>query len=149
MLLGHSLGGLVVEMVSEPPADYTKPNQIPLLTNGQTMLDLFGCSNHLLQSIRGAVFFGVPQLGLSSIEALREMVQGQPNEELIRDLNFDSRFLQGHRKEFHSMRKRMKNLNILSLYETEMTRDPRKVYLISSVIAPQPLTLSRMAAIGK
>ena len=56
-------------------------------------------SCNLLGSICGALFFGVPSQGMD-ISHLLPMVEGQPNEDLIRSLSVESAFLYKQSRDF-------------------------------------------------
>ena len=65
------------------------------------------------------IFFGVPNRGLE-ISSLASMVKGQPNEQLVRDLDPNSRFL----TRLHHMFYRQFTFDdspIISIYETKTT----------------------------
>lgn len=71
------------------------------------------------KSTRAAVFFGVPNRGLSNAH-LEAMVKGHPNAQLVADLGVDSSFL----KKLHDQFCRtfnFSNSEILSCYETELS----------------------------
>ncbi|KAI9861034.1 MAG: hypothetical protein M1813_005463 [Trichoglossum hirsutum] len=75
-------------------------------------------------SIYGIIFFGVPNQGIK-IEQWIPMVQGQPNENLIRDLGFDSTYLRRLHDTFRATFYFPDSV-IVSIYETERTRMPRE-----------------------
>lgn len=96
VILGHSLGGIVVKEVSHIFSRsfcagallddvVTKIEQaiLKMLDAGQVH------DEDILKSIRGILFFGVPNQGMK-IESLLPMVQNQPNENLIRTLRHNS-----------------------------------------------------------
>lgn len=56
----------------------------------------------LLDSIQGALFFGVPSRGMD-IESLRPMVRDQPNELFLHTLGPDSPTLKTQSKKFRQM----------------------------------------------
>ncbi|PGH01881.1 hypothetical protein AJ80_08953 [Polytolypa hystricis UAMH7299] len=73
--LAHSLGGLVV-----------KEALLKLATNQNEAY------KHLLTVVRGAIFFGVPNLGMEQAH-FRAIVQSNPNEALIDDIARNSNYL--------------------------------------------------------
>lgn len=73
LFLAHSLGGLILKEVLVVLANH--PSTSPLQ-----------------KAIRGAIFFGVPNLGMEQ-SALLSMVDGTPNQALIEDLAPDSHYL--------------------------------------------------------
>lgn len=81
-------------------------------------------------SIYGALLFGVPNLGIR-IEQWLPIVKGQPNENLIRNLAPNSRYLRNLRENFRSAFS-FPDSEIISIYETERTR----VAKVSSLCAP-------------
>ena len=73
----------------------------------------------VFMSCYAVIFFGVPNRGLE-ISSLASMVKGQPNEQLVRDLDPNSRFL----THLHDMFYRRFTFNyspIISIYERKMT----------------------------
>ena len=82
--------------------------------------------NDFFKSSYGLVFFGVPNLGLN-LGKLQEIVAGQLNERLIRDLQVDdesspSPFLQDLTQRFvQSCRKQSPAFEIISYYEQKKT----------------------------
>ncbi|TGJ85994.1 hypothetical protein E0Z10_g2737 [Xylaria hypoxylon] len=75
IFLGHSLGGLVLRDALRQLADSSSEEY-----------------RALLNIIRGALFFGVPKLGIEQA-SLRAIVQGNPNETLIEDIGRGSNYL--------------------------------------------------------
>jgi hypothetical protein len=71
-------------------------------------------------SIYGAVFFGVPNRGIRN-EHWLPMVKGQPNEDLVRNLGPDSKYLRKLHENFRSVFI-FPDSRILSIYETKKTR---------------------------
>lgn len=76
VFLAHSLGGLVVKQALRDLAENHPGNE----------------HQALLCAVRGAVFFGVPNLGMEHRE-LEAIVHGKPNGVLIRDLSTTSNFI--------------------------------------------------------
>jgi hypothetical protein len=70
-------------------------------------------------SIYGAVFFGVPNLGIRN-EHWLPMVKGQPNEDLVRNLRPNSKYLRTLHEIFRSVFI-FPDSKILSIYETKKT----------------------------
>ncbi|KAL0633451.1 hypothetical protein Q9L58_007664 [Maublancomyces gigas] len=98
ILIGHSLGGLVIKEA--------------LMEADKTYHDIF-------RSCYGILFFGVPNRGLE-ITQLASMVKGQPNSHLVRDLCGRSQFLDLlHRSFCHHFR--LEDSKIISVYETKDT----------------------------
>ena len=88
IFIGHSLGGLLIKEVCCTGC----PRLAGIQANGLTQALALAISDHentgsldFFKSTYGLLFFGVPNLGLRH-EQLREMVNGQPNEQLVHDL---------------------------------------------------------------
>lgn len=132
VLLGHSLGGLVVKEVS------LIIHRLCFLTTHffQALCQMFTNSNVdeelLLKSIRAILFFGTPNQGMD-ITSLIPMVEEQPNEDFLRSLGTDSadlrRQAQQWSKAFDSVKSRFisNKLEITSYYETSTSRTAVKV----------------------
>lgn len=104
VLIGHSLGGLLVKealiRIAEPSSKDGLPN--------------------LLDMIRGILLFGTPNDGLD-IESLIPMVNDQPNRLLLESLNpKSSQVLRRQRQAFWKVLERT-NLQLFCLYETEQS----------------------------
>lgn len=104
LLIGHSLGGLLVKQalirIAEPDFENGLPN--------------------LLDMVTGTLLFGTPNDGLD-IESLVPMVNDQPNRSLLESLNFkNSQVLRHQRQEFSKVLERTK-LQLFCLYETELS----------------------------
>lgn len=102
LLIGHSLGGLLVKQaliqIAEPGFEDGLPSILELIT--------------------GIVLFGTPNDGLD-IESLVPMVNNQPNRSLLESLSFkNSQVLRRQRHEFSKILERTK-LQLFCLYETE------------------------------
>ncbi|KAI5839423.1 ankyrin repeat-containing domain protein [Morchella snyderi] len=105
ILIGHSLGGLVIK---------------------EAIIQYFEDSNDsTLGMFAGILFFSVPHKGLADARLL-SMVHGQPNENLVRDLCQNSQFLRGLDRCFGHHMNAM-GANIISFYETEETRTVEEV----------------------
>lgn len=76
VFLAHSLGGLVVKQALRTLAEYPSDEEY----------------KSLLDAVRGAIFFGVPNLGMEQRE-FQAIVQDKPNGVLIRDLSQRSNFI--------------------------------------------------------
>jgi len=64
-------------------------------------------------------FFGVPNKGIAT-ESLMSMVEGQPNEQLVRNLSPGSQILEELEKEFYrQFIDKLKNSEVISSYETK------------------------------
>ena len=110
VFIAHSLGGIMVkEAIIQMKRD----------KNGQALLD----------SIYGALFFGVPSQGME-IASLIPMVQGQPNEALLRSLDKESQLLRNQCREF-SKAFDSQTSQIVCFYETEESPTAVKVNLTS------------------
>lgn len=104
LLIGHSLGGLLVKealiRIAEPGFQNGLPN--------------------LLDMVTGTLLFGTPNDGLD-IESLVPMVNDQPNRFLLESLNCkNSQVLRRQRQEFSKVLERTK-LQLFCLYETELS----------------------------
>jgi hypothetical protein len=73
----------------------------------------------VFMSCYAVIFFGVPNRGLE-ISSLASMVKGQPNEQLVRDLDPNSRFLT-HLHDMFYRRFTFDDSPIISIYETRKT----------------------------
>lgn len=105
LLIGHSLGGLLVKQalirIAEPGFENGLPN--------------------LLDMITGTLLFGTPNDGLD-IESLVPIVNDQPNRFLLESLNCKtSQVLRRQRQEFSKVLERTK-LQLFCLYETDGMR---------------------------
>ena len=76
--------------------------------------------NDIFKSIYAVLFFGVPNQGIR-IEHWLPMVRGQPNENLVRSLGYDSTYLRSLHEEFR-MVFNFRDSQVVSIYETERTR---------------------------
>lgn len=74
-------------------------------------------------SIYGALFFGVPNRGIR-IEHWLSMVNGQPNESLVKKLRPGSKYLRELGANFNAAFT-FPDSKIISIYETEKTRTAR------------------------
>ncbi|KAI1394354.1 uncharacterized protein F4822DRAFT_45648 [Hypoxylon trugodes] len=84
VFLAHSLGGVVLKQ-----AFVSLANRIER-------------DDGILRAMKGAVFFGVPNLGMEQSHLLA-VVDGQPNEQLIADLSPESAYLQKLDKQFNGI----------------------------------------------
>ena len=116
IFFAHSLGGIVLK---------------------QAMVVLAGSSGVekvILQKIRGVFFFGVPHLGMEMAHLL-EIVQGQPNEPLVRTLSRDGSYLTLLDDQFRGIALFPK-VRIISAYETKMSQSTQvsSAVLISYIL---------------
>ncbi|ETS74270.1 hypothetical protein PFICI_14136 [Pestalotiopsis fici W106-1] len=74
VFLAHSLGGIVLKQALVSLANHMRRDDL------------------LRKAIRGAIFFGVPNLGMEQSH-LMAMVDGQPNEAIVDDLSVNSEYL--------------------------------------------------------
>jgi hypothetical protein len=86
--LAHSLGGLVLKAAC-----------VQLAKSHDN-------SHHLLGLIKGAIFFGVPNLGMEQAH-IRTVVHMKPNELLIDDIDRNSNYLRGLHKSFLDLPKHL------------------------------------------
>ncbi|KAI5838888.1 hypothetical protein DFP73DRAFT_563574 [Morchella snyderi] len=111
ILIGHSLGGLVIK---------------------EAMIESFGGSSEIentLRSCAGMLLFSVPHKGLAE-SGLICMVHSQPNENLVRDLCGNSQFLRCLDQSFgHQMNASGSGMGpkIISFYETKDTKTVKEV----------------------
>src|SRR5450432_4046488 len=80
-----------------------------------------------LDSIRGALFFGVPSQGMD-VESLIQIVRNQPNEELLRSLGPHSKVLRDQSRAFKDAFRQ--SLPIAYFYECQTSPTARKVSTI-------------------
>ena len=127
IFIAHSLGGLVVKevlLVFRNPC---------LTTNSlsQAMMSAINSADHqpLLESIHGALFFGVPSRGMD-IKALRPMVRDQPNEYLLHTLGPETDFLRRQSMDFRRMFDRQRP-EIIYFYECQKSPTARFVSKLS------------------
>ncbi|KAI5817783.1 hypothetical protein BZA77DRAFT_365679 [Pyronema omphalodes] len=104
ILIGHSLGGLVVQKAL---VDGSKSNSVN--------------DNAFHQSCIGALFFGVPHLGLNP-KSIEMLVQGKENEHFLRDISTGSEYLFELERDFKICHASMNSSVIVSFYESEDTR---------------------------
>jgi hypothetical protein len=95
--------------------------------------------NHhaFLNSIHGALFFGVPSQGMA-IESLIPMVRDQPNEELLKSLGPESKLLGKQSKDFKSAFDQRPQ--IAYFFECQESPTARHVSLKLSCCFGSPLT---------
>lgn len=95
----------------------------------------------ILQSVKGIVFFGVPSKGMK-IEHLLAMVEGQPNEDLIRGvLAPESDLLPELDESFCSLFLQLDQI-LMSIHETK-----RSLTTASSLLHPENPTLIGKTAV--
>ncbi|KAL6900169.1 hypothetical protein GGI43DRAFT_60665 [Trichoderma evansii] len=107
ILIGHSLGGLIIK---------------------KTLITLSKCPNQedqtLFQAIYGIVFFGVPHGGMH-IESLMPMVDDGPNHPLIESIGASSSVLDRLKQDFHLALGSRGEREVLCFYETEQSPTPQ------------------------
>lgn len=101
LLIGHSLGGLLVKEA--------------LIQGGEDFIDM----------VVGTLLFGAPNDGMD-IETLVPMVDNQPNRFLLESLNPNSQILRHQKKEFSRWLNRTK-CQLFCFYETEYSPTAAKV----------------------
>jgi len=107
IFIAHSLGGIVVkEAIIQMKRD---KDYLPLI-----------------DSIYGALFFGVPNNGLD-ISSLIPMVEGQPNQGFLHSLSKESQILRNQSREFPKAFDYQGSSEILCFYETEMSPTAARV----------------------
>jgi hypothetical protein len=106
LFLAHSLGGIVLK------------HALVLLANSENL-------KFMLDTVNGAIFFGVPNRGMN-MSHLLPMVEGQPNVSLIRLLSPDSQYLSDLDEQFSSI-STFRNVLILSAYETKRSQTTKVV----------------------
>ncbi|KAI5850552.1 ankyrin repeat-containing domain protein [Morchella snyderi] len=107
ILIGHSLGGLVI-----------KEAIIQCIEDGK---------GSILGAFPGILFFSVPHKGLADARLLC-MVHEQPNKNLVQDLCENSQFLRRLDRSFgHHMNVRGMGTDIISFYETDETQTVKEL----------------------
>ena len=110
VLLGHSLGGLLIK------------EALVQIAESET-------GSELINLIFGLLFFGVPNDGLD-IESLVPIVKDQPNRFLLESLSsMNSQILSIQRRNFSNILDRT-NLEIFCFYETELSPTATKVVVL-------------------
>ncbi|KAH8892136.1 hypothetical protein GQ53DRAFT_806091 [Thozetella sp. PMI_491] len=102
LFLAHSLGGVLLKQL------------FVSLANGDER------ANFMLSIIRGAVFFGVPSVGMS-ISHLLAMVEGQPNSALVETLSIGSQYLENLEIQFDGISYLWGRKSFFWAYETQAT----------------------------
>ncbi|KAL5349520.1 hypothetical protein ACLOAV_005815 [Pseudogymnoascus australis] len=101
ILIGHSLGGLVIKEALAQAAEGSPDDR------------------KIFRLCYAVIFFGVPNRGLES-SSLNSMVKGQPNEDLVRNLHPDSSFLSLLHQRFLD-KFVLEDSKIICIYETNYT----------------------------
>ncbi|PTB43001.1 hypothetical protein M441DRAFT_45014 [Trichoderma asperellum CBS 433.97] len=101
ILIGHSLGGLVVKEALAEASEGSEDDQ------------------SVFRSCYAVLLFAVPNRGLEN-SSLMYMVKGQPNEDLVKDLKQSSRFLNMLSQRFNKYFT-LDGSKIISIYETKRT----------------------------
>ncbi|KAI1407119.1 hypothetical protein F5Y13DRAFT_175692 [Hypoxylon sp. FL1857] len=139
IFLAHSLGGIVLK------------EAFVSLASGHEQ------GMHILNLFKGGIFFGVPSQGMATSH-LRAMVEGQVNEELIRDLSIGSEYLRSLDDHFSGL-SLVRHMCIHWAYETKtsptvmknsdgsFTRTGPEEILVSKESATRSLYSSRSSAI--
>lgn len=102
VILAHSLGGIVLKCAL-----------LEMANSGDV-------EKHMLNSIREAVFFGVPSEGMEMGQWL-PMVEDQPNKPLVRLLSPGSQSLIDLDDRFNGI-STVRNMRLVSFYETERSK---------------------------
>lgn len=117
IIVAHSLGGLVAK----------EALSLAFLEDQQQRLrgEESSETSDILKSTTALLFFGVPNHGMNS-EQLTAIVEGQPNQSLVRDLQVDkdhepSQFLQTLAQRFKDYAEHHPDFEIIAFYETEMS----------------------------
>ncbi|KAI5792255.1 hypothetical protein FPQ18DRAFT_305547 [Pyronema domesticum] len=116
ILIGHSLGGLVLQQVI-----FTYSSRALADTDKETDED----NSALLRSCIGILFFGVPNQGLNPT-SIQSLVKGDRNARFLQDLSPDSEFLFSLRRDFRNCHKSMKDCIIVSFYESKGTNSVKR-----------------------
>ncbi|KAK2762332.1 hypothetical protein FQN54_001342 [Arachnomyces sp. PD_36] len=116
VFLAHSLGGLVVKAALRQLA--TRPDE---------------AYTRLLSTVRGAIFFGVPNLGMEQ-RHFQALVQNNPNEALLDDVARNSNFIRRLNEAF-STSSLSERLMCFWAYET--SQSPKTVRKADNVITRQ------------
>ncbi|KAI5816136.1 hypothetical protein BZA77DRAFT_313721 [Pyronema omphalodes] len=103
ILIGHSLGGLVLQkaLVDASKSDSEEEKAFH-------------------QSSIGLLFFGVPNRGLNE-KSIQSLVQGKGNERFLQDISFGSDYLYELERDFEICNESMKNCTVVSFYEGKDT----------------------------
>ncbi|KAL7946857.1 hypothetical protein V8C42DRAFT_318947 [Trichoderma barbatum] len=104
ILIGHSLGGLVVKEALAEASEGSEDDRA------------------VFRSCYAVLFFAVPNRGLDNSH-LMAMVKGQPNEDLVNDLKQSSRFLSMLHQRFNNYFT-LKDSKIICVYETRISFPP-------------------------
>ena len=128
IFIAHSLGGLIFK---------------------EAIIQMKRDEGHheLLDSIHGALFFGVPSQGMD-ITSMIPMVKAQPNQSLVHALGKESQLLRNQRRDF-PMAFDQPDSEIVYFYETLMS--PTAVLVCTYCVVPSgfPLTKYRAKVDGK
>lgn len=151
VLLGHSLGGIVVKEVSHTfPRSFCAAAFLNVVTKiAQAILKMMDAEQprdeEVLKSITGILLFGVPNQGME-IESLLPMVQNQPNESLIRTLRHNSerlieqsqQFLKRFQGEWRGID--LDIVKIFCFYETRRSPTAQKVRHHILIVPPMMIS---------
>lgn len=101
VLIGHSLGGLLIKEALAKLADS-------------------GSDSELLNLVVGALFFGVPNDGMN-IESLVPLVKDQPNQFLLHTLNYINSTASSHQNRIFNKVMERQRFDLYCFYETELS----------------------------
>ena len=102
IIIAHSLGGILL-----------RNSLIQMATSGDE-------ETFILKSIKTIIFFGVPSRGMQ-MSHLQPMVEGQPNQHLVKLLSPDSDHLISLSQQFSNIAV-LRGIRIISAYETKRSR---------------------------
>ncbi|KAB8532562.1 hypothetical protein FH972_025507 [Carpinus fangiana] len=102
VFFAHSLGGILLKQA------------LLFLASGDE------AGKIILKSIKGVVFFGVPNKGMH-ITHLLSMVKGKPNKALVECLSQDSAYLEQLEKQYAGI-STLRYIRLISIYETKQSR---------------------------
>jgi alpha-beta hydrolase superfamily lysophospholipase len=103
VLFAHSMGGIILKHALVKMQEKGSPTQ-----------------KEILHQIRGVILFGVPNQGME-ISHFLAMVDGRPNENLVRALRRDSPYLQELDHSFYNVAT-ARRIRLISVYETRRSR---------------------------
>lgn len=127
VILGHSLGGIVIKEVNA----MTFRSLIYQLTYIQAMMKMPKGDEQdqvTFKSIAGLLFFGVPNQGME-IQSLIAMVGANPTRFLLETLDPSSRWMQEQSERFREICP--KDISIASFYETKRSPTVSEVIIVA------------------
>lgn len=116
VFLAHSLGGIVLKRALVLMANSTDSDRA------------------ILQAVKAIIFFGAPSQGMH-VSHLMAMVDGQPNRQLIEDLEPHSSFLKLLEQQFTAAAS-LRRIRLISFYETKKSQIPQVRFLGRSLTLP-------------